>query len=136
MNKSILMQMGPSHLFSETIHKNTGHLSDIAALDSDVMFIECEAYSCTIPATFIKTKHAGHSVKEEHTEDGFTSKRTTRKNYWPFFPLKREQRKATDIAFNRQACVISQWTQCLSAELSRMRDDGLINYNKNHFELL
>jgi CRP-like cAMP-binding protein len=112
------------------------------------MFIECQKLSspCTNACDFhkkliknmlgiVSKKNIALTQKME-----FTSKRTTREKLLAFLSFEAQQAKKSsfDIAFNRQelADYLSVDRSAMSAELSRMRDDGLIRYNKNHFELL
>jgi len=57
------------------------------------------------------------------------------KSFWPIFPVRH---KSFSIPFNRQelADYLSVDRSAMSAELSKLRKEGILNYNKNHFELL
>ena len=70
----------------------------------------------------------------------FTSKRTTREKLLAY--LSAEAKKAENtrfsIPFNRQelADYLSVERSAMSAELSKLRDDGVLRFHKNQFELL
>ena len=68
------------------------------------------------------------------------SRRTTREKLLSY--LSEQSAKAGsevfDIPFNRQqlADYLSVDRSAMSAELGRMRNEGLLRFNRNHFELL
>lgn len=70
----------------------------------------------------------------------FTSRRTTREKLMAY--LSAEAKKAENshfsIAFNRQelADYLSVERSAMSAELSKLRNDGVLKFHKNKFELL
>lgn len=69
----------------------------------------------------------------------FTSKRTTREKLMAY--LSAEAQKAGSshfsIPFNRQelADYLCVERSAMSAELSKLRDDGILSFRKNQFEL-
>jgi len=86
----------------------------------------------------IKNKYYGNISLTQKIE--FISKRTTREKLLAY--LSSEAQKAGSnrfsIPFNRQelADYLSVDRSAMSAELSKLRKEGILNYNKNHFELL
>ena len=70
----------------------------------------------------------------------FTSKRTTREKLLAYLlaEAKKAEGKCFYIPFNRQelADYLSVERSAMSAELSKLRNDGLLNFHKNQFELL
>jgi CRP-like cAMP-binding protein len=68
------------------------------------------------------------------------SKRTTREKLLSYLTEQSELRKSRSFAipFNRQelADYLSVERSALSAEMSRLKTEGIINYRKSHFELL
>ena len=71
---------------------------------------------------------------------GYISNRTTRNKLLAYFSdeAKRHNSASFDIPFNRQqlADFLSVDRSAMSNELSKMRDEGLLEFNKNHFTLL
>lgn len=70
----------------------------------------------------------------------FTSKRTTREKLLSYLSAEAKKSGTSPfyIPFNRQelADYLSVERSAMSAELSKLRDDGVLKYNKNKFELL
>ena len=66
--------------------------------------------------------------------------RSTRDKIRSYLSLEAEKRESNvfDIPFNRQqmADYLAVERSALSKELSKMRAEGIIAYNKNHFEIL
>ena len=123
-------------------------VSVIAAEDAEILFVNCKrvmiscSSACAFHATLIKnlililaqrnvllTQKLGHITQP-----------TTREKLLSY--LSEQARLAGtgffDIPFNREelADYLSVERSAMSAELSKMRKDGLVRYRKNHFELL
>jgi len=66
------------------------------------------------------------------------SKRTTREKLLSFFDAHRNTANRFTVPYNREemAQYLCVDRSAMSYELSRMRDEGLIRYSKNEFELL
>jgi len=66
------------------------------------------------------------------------SKRTTREKLLIFFDIQRGMAKKFTIPYNREelAHYLCVDRSAMSNELCKMRDEGLIRFNKNEFELL
>ena len=66
------------------------------------------------------------------------SKRSTREKLLAYFDLQRGATSRFSIPFNREelANYLCVDRSAMSAELGRMRDEGLIRYTRNEFELL
>lgn len=68
------------------------------------------------------------------------TKRSTREKLLSYLSTQAFMKKSSsfDIPFNRQelADYLSVDRSAMSAELSRMRDEGMIDFKKNHFTLL
>jgi CRP-like cAMP-binding protein len=150
-NRSILAKIGPGNLFGESFactEIRTLPVSVIATADSELLFIDCRrlatpcAYACEFHGRLIRNllnivamKNIALTQKIE-----FTSKRTTREKLMPY--LSAEAKKAGNsrvhIPFRRQelADFLSVERSAMSAELSRLRNDGVLKYHKNEFELL
>ena len=70
---------------------------------------------------------------------GYMSKRTTRDKLMSYLSDEaiRQKNKTFDIPFNRQqlADFLSVDRSAMSNELCKMRDEGLLLFQKNHFTL-
>jgi CRP-like cAMP-binding protein len=66
------------------------------------------------------------------------SKRTTRDKLLAFFDMRRGTEKKFTMPYNREemASYLSVDRSAMSNELSKMRNEGLIAFKKNHFEIL
>lgn len=150
-NRSILANIGAGDLFGESFacaEIRTLPVSVITTAESDLLFIDCYrlAAPCANACAFhrrliqnmlniIAMKNISLTQKIE-----FTSKRTTREKLLAY--ISAEAKKAGSsrfsIPFNRQelADYLSVERSAMSAELSKLRDDGVLNFHKNQFELL
>lgn len=150
-NRSILGKVGVGNIFGESfayaeIEKLP--VSVITTTESELLFIDCRrlANPCSMACNFhnrviknmlkiVSLKNIALTQKNE-----FTSKRTTREKLLAY--LSSEAKKVGSnlfsIPFNRQelADYLSVERSAMSAELSKLRNDGILNYHKNHFELL
>ena len=66
------------------------------------------------------------------------SKRTTKEKLFCFFDYQRNTKKKFTIPFNREemAHYLCVDRSAMSNELCKMRDEGLIKFNKNEFEII
>ena len=150
-NRSILASFGPGQSFAEVYACEPDLAFDInvvAAEDSVVLFLDvgritslCPS-SCTFHARLIRNllgiiakRTYALTRKIEHT-----AKRTTRAKLLSYLSDQAERAGASRFAipFDRQelADYLSVDRSAMSAELSRMKKDGIIDYNKNHFEIV
>lgn len=150
-NRSILDKIGAGNQFGESFacaEIKKIPVSVITTTESDLLFIDYRKLTvpCTKACTFhnklvqnllniISLKNIALTQKIE-----FTSKRTTREKLLAY--LSTEAKKAGSsrfsIPFNRQelADYLAVERSAMSAELSKLRDDGLLTFHKNQFELL
>lgn len=149
-NRSIIAKTGSGNLFGESFacaETKTLPVSVITTAESEILFIDCHRLSvpCTKACGFhsrliqnmlniVSMKNIALTQKIE-----FTSKRTTREKLLAY--LSAEAKKAGSchfvISFNRQelADYLSVERSAMSAELSKLRDAGVLKFNKNQFEL-
>ena len=150
-NRSIMTLIEPGYLFGEAFAcagLDTLPVSVTAACDSTVMLINCKRIlnicgnACVFHNRLVKnllrvmaTKNLMLNQKIE-----FTSKKTTREKLMAYLmsQAKRYHASAFTIPYDRQALAdyLGVERSAMSAELSRMRKEGLIEYQKNHFQLL
>ena len=150
-NRSILAKIGPGNLFGESFAcAEIGALpvsvlaldeSELLLIDRDRLASPC-AKACGFHRGLIQNmlrivamKNIALTQKIE-----FTSKRTTREKLLAY--LSAEAQRAGSgrfaIPFNRQelADYLSVERSAMSAELSKLRNQGVLKYRKNEFELL
>ncbi len=150
-NRSIFSNIGPGHLFAESFacaqHGNIP-VSVVATEESEILFIDCLrlatpcARACGFHAKLIRNllniiarKNIALTQRIE-----FTSRRTTREKLIAY--LCAQSRSAGSpsftIPFDRQemADYLCVERSGLSAALSALRDEGVLRYWKNRFELL
>jgi len=150
-NRSILANIGVGNLFGESFacaEIKSLPVSVIASTESELLFIDCRrlvspcAEACFFHSKLIKNMLSIVSRKNISLTQKieFTSKRTTREKLLAYLSseAKRAKSRSFRIPFNRQelADYLSVDRSAMSAELSRLRDDGALKYHKNQFELL
>jgi len=150
-NRSILDKIGAGNQFGESFacaEIKKLPVSVITTTESDLLFINYRkltipcAKACTFHSKLVQNllniislKNIALTQKIE-----FTSKRTTRDKLLAY--LSTEAKKAGSnlfrIPFNRQelADYLSVERSAMSAELSKLRADGILSFHKNQFELL
>ncbi|HHV29500.1 Crp/Fnr family transcriptional regulator [Acetivibrio mesophilus] len=150
-NRSILANIGVGNLFAESFacaQIEMLPVSVIATTESELLFIDCRkianpcATACSFHSQLIQNllhitamKNISLTQKIE-----FISKRTTREKLIAY--LSAEAQKAGSncfcIPFSRQelADYLSVDRSAMSAELSKLRNEGILKYKKNNFELL
>ena len=150
-NRSIVARMGPAELFGESFAcagVPTLPVSVTAAEDCSVFLIDCRriTVSCNNACSFhnrmiynllqvVATKNLMFNQKIE-----ITSHRTTREKLMAYLLLQAKQQNKTSftIPYDRQALAdyLCVDRSAMSVEISKLRKDGIIACEKNHFELL
>ena len=150
-NRSILRQIGVGEMFGEAyIAPESGVLQNdvVAVEDSTVIFFDvrrilttcssaCRFHSAVIQNLLFAIAEKNRILVQKL---GHMSKRTTREKLLSYLSeeAKRQGSAAVTIPFNRQqlADYLSVDRSAMSNELCKMRDEGLLNFNKNCFHLL
>lgn len=150
-NRSIVARIGPAELFGESFAcagVPTLPVSVTAAEDCSVFLIDCRRItaSCNNACSFhnrmiynllqvVATKNLMFNQKIE-----ITSHRTTREKLMAYLLLQAKQQNKTSftIPYDRQALAdyLCVDRSAMSVEISKLRKDGIIACEKNHFELL
>lgn len=150
-NRSIIAGIGASGLFGESFacaEIKALPVSVVATTESEILFIErsrlespcsnaCGFHSKLIHNMLnsIAKKNVALTQKIE-----FTSKRTTREKLLAYLSAEAQKARSNSfcIPFDRQelADFLSIDRSAMSNELSKLRNDGVLQYNKNQFELL
>lgn len=150
-NQNLLAEVSQGDLLAEAVvcaGLEKFPVSAVAVEDTEALFIDyrriitsCRA-ACAFHSRLIENmlhilakKNIRLLDKLEHI-----TKRTTRDKVLSYLAAQAKQThgKTCDIPFNRRqlADYLSVERSALSAELSKMREAGLIAFHKNHFELL
>jgi CRP-like cAMP-binding protein len=150
-NRDIVNRISVGEMFGEAyIAPESGALpNDVVALeDSTVIFFDvrrittvCSA-SCRFHSMVIQNLFFALSEKNRVLVQklGHISKRSTREKLMSYLSEQAERQNSASfsIPFNRQqlADFLSVDRSAMSNELCKMRDDGLIEFEKNQFRLL
>ncbi len=150
-NRTIISKMSVGEMFGEAFSYaeiTTLPVSVVAVENTRILFINYKqiltncASLCTFHANLIHNmvrilayKNIALTRKIEHT-----SRRTTRDKLLSYLSAQAitAKRQAFDIPFNRQelADYLSVDRSAMSNELCKLRDEGVLAFHKNHFELL
>ena len=150
-NRSILSQIGAGNLFGESFacaNVKALPVSVITTTESELLLIDyCKlatpcAKACTFHSKLIQNMLRIVSIKNIALTQKieFISKRTTREKLLAYLSAEANKAKSNhfNIPFNRQelADYLSVERSAMSAELSKLRKDNVISFQKNHFTLL
>jgi len=150
-NRSIVSEVGPCETFAEAFAYAGSKIipvSIIADERCDVMFIDCIRITqpccnaCDFHRQLILNLMRSMASKNlmYHQRMEITSKRSTREKLLTYLMMQAKKNHANsfDIPYDRQelADFLEVDRSGLSAEISKMRKEGIIKSDKNHFELL
>lgn len=150
-NRSIISIIGVSEMFGEAYAApdSGAMLNDVLAVeDSMVLCFDMERLisicpeACSFHSAVVRNLLFAISEKNRKLVQklGYISERTTREKLIAYLSdeAKRNNSNSFSIPFNRQqlADYLSVDRSALSNELSKMRNDGLLKFCKNRFELL
>ena len=149
-NRSIVNIVNIGEMFGEayTAHDSKPILNDVTAIkDSSVIFLNINkvlnicSSSCQFHSYIIQNLYFAVSEKNQLLVQklGYMSKRTTREKLISYLSdqAKIQGSNSFTIPMNRQqlADFVSVDRSAMSNELCKMRDEGLIVFNKNKFTL-
>ena len=150
-NNSIISTVGAGEVFGEAyVAPGSGAmLNDVAAVeDSAVIFFDlrkmltvcssaCKFHTAVIQNLFFSISEKNRRLVQKLSH---MSKRTTKEKLISYLSeeAKRQNSKTFEISFNRQqlADYLSVDRSAMSNELCKMRDEGLLTFEKNRFTLL
>lgn len=150
-NRSILGNVGPSEVFNEAFacaETNAIPVTVIANEPSEIMLIDCShiLHTCQNNCGFHQQlifnlmKDLAMKTIMFHQRIEVTSKRTTREKLmaYLFLQAKKADSPVFTIPFDRQelADYLEVDRSGLSAEISKLKNEGIINCNRSRFELL
>lgn len=149
-NRNILAAVGAGHCFAETFACSPGavlNVSVIAETNVQVLFLNVKRILTTCPSTcshhsrmirnlLSELAEKNLRLNEKITHIGQRSRRAKILSYLSA-EAQRHGSAEFDIAFSRQqlADYLSVDRSGLSMELSRMQEEGLLEYRKKHFVL-
>ena len=146
---TILTKLGVADIFGEVLACAGIFHSPVtvqAAAATEVLFIDYNKIiasctnACHFHARLIKNMLRLLAEKSLMLEqkNNILAKRTIRDKLWCFFDYQRGAATEFSIPFNREelAHYLCVDRSALSNELGKMRDQGLIKFNKNAFEIL
>ena len=150
-NRSILNVVNTGEMFGESYAApESGFvMNDVMAVeDSDVIFFDvkkiltvcssaCRFHTAVVVNLVYAISERNRSLVQKL---GYMSKRTTREKLIAYLSdeAKRQSSNRFSVPFNRQqmADFLSVDRSAMSNELSKMKNEGLIDFQKNHFILL
>ena len=150
-NRSIVSSAEPAELFAESFacaEVPSVPISIIATEPSEIMLIDCQRiiHSCSNACDFHQQmiynllKNVATKNILFHQKIEITAKRSTREKLMAYLTLqaKKTGSNSFDIPFDRQelADYLEVERSGLSAEISKLRAEGILLSNRNHFELL
>lgn len=150
-NRSIISNMEPSEVFAEDYacaEINSIPVAVIANEPSEIMLIDCShiLHTCSNNCGFHQQliynlmKDLATKTIMLHQRFEATSKRSTREKLMAYLSIeaKKSSSNSFDIPFDRQelADYLEVDRSGLSAEISKLRNEGILESNKNHFKLL
>ena len=150
-NRSILGNVGKSDVFNEDfvcaevksmpVSVTATETSEIMLIKGDHILHTCENH-CAFHRRLIFNlmKDLAQKTIKFHKKIEFTSQRTTREKLLSYLSAEADEKGSNsfDIPYDRQelADYLEVERSGLSAEISKLRSEGIIKNRKNHFELL
>lgn len=150
-NRNILSRMTESETFGESFacaHTDSLPVNVIASENSTILFLNCERIISTCPNAcvfhrqiiynllqLVASKNLAFQKKIE-----ITSKRTTREKLMTYLTMQARQHQSSSftIPYNRQelADYLEVERSAMSAEISKMKKDKIIDCNRYDFKIL
>lgn len=149
--RSIISEVSPPESFGEVFACSDAQksmVSVIATQDSEVLFIDYKkiitacSSACAFHARLIQNMlgFLSDRVLFLHQKLDIVSKRRTRDKLMAFLVQQRAKANSNEflIPYNREelADFLFVDRSAMSAELCKMRDEGVIKFNKNRFEII
>ena len=150
-NKTILVRMKKDELFGETFACGSDNLSVVTFVvseDAKILFLPFDRvmHNCTMACAFhhrlienmvsvIASKNRDLMRKVE-----VVSKRTIREKLLAYLSIQAQQQKTRYFEIPLGRVELSEYLcvdrSALTRELAKMKEDGLIDYDRNHFRIL
>lgn len=149
-NRSIVAEVEPAEMFAETVAAAGAKrmpVSAVASADSEIILLDCRKmlFSCEKNCSFhgrltsnlLRVIAGKNMILNQKLE--IISKRTTREKLMAYllYEAKRKNSEEFEIPYNRQelADFLGVDRSAMSAEIARMRKDGIIDSEKSRFRL-
>ena len=148
--RNIIAEVTASQMFAESYACAFSKLLEVsitAAVPSRILFLDTKkiltscASSCAFHTKIIRNLLSSVAAKNLQLNEKLThiTQRNTREKLLSYLHTKWAQcgKSEFEIPFNREqlASYLSVDRSAMSNELSKMRDEGLIKFHKNHFEM-
>ena len=150
-NRSIVTEVEPSELFAETVASagvEQMPVSVVASTDSEIMLVDCRRalYSCgqgcgfhnMLVSNLLQVVASKNLILNQKLE--IISKRTTREKLMTYLMIQAKQHGGNSftISYDRQelADFLEVDRSGLSAEISKLRKENIIECRRNFFRLL
>ena len=150
-NKTMLLRMGRNEIFGETFACGDDSLSTVTFLvseDATVMFMPFSRvmHSCTMACGFhhrlienMVRLIAGKN-RELMQKVHVVSKRTIREKLLAYLSIQAQQQRQRYFEIPLGRVELAEYLcvdrSALTRELAKMKEDGLIDYDRNHFRIL
>ena len=150
-NKTMLLRMGRNEIFGETFACGDDSLSTVTFLvseDATVMFMPFSRvmHSCTMACGFhhrlienMVRVIAGKN-RELMQKVDVVSKRTIREKLLAYLSIQAQQQRQRYFEIPLGRVELAEYLcvdrSALTRELAKMKEDGLIDYDRNHFRIL
>lgn len=150
-NRVIISEISPGSMFAEGFacaRESKIDVSVMAAEESEILFIDYTKIAVTCPHTcdfhvkLIKNmlEILAKRIVMLNQKIEVISKRTIREKLLAYFEMQKRRAKSSKftIPYNREqlAHFLFADRSAVSRELSKMREEGLIKFKKNRFELI
>lgn len=149
-NRNLMAQVRPGQIFAEAFACSPGSVLNVsaeAAENTEVMWLNVRRILTTCPSAcahhsrMVRNLLSDIAGKNLRLNEKLThmSRRTTREKLLSFLSAEAQRANSSefDLSLNRQqlADYLSVERSAMSAELSRLRDAGVLSCTKNHFIL-
>ena len=149
-NRNLVSGIQPGQLFAEAFACTPGAVLTVsvtAEAACNVLFLDVRrvlapcSHVCTFHGQVMRNLFSELAVKNLRLNDKLThmAQRSTRAKLLSYLSAEatRHASSSFDIPYNRQelADFLSVERSAMSAELSRLKCEGVLSYHKNHFEL-
>ena len=150
-NKTMLLRMGRNEIFGETFACGDDSLSTVTFLvseDATVMFMPFSRvmHSCTMACGFHHrlienmVRLIGGKNRELMQKVDVVSKRTIREKLLAYLSIQAQQQRQRYFEIPLGRVELAEYLcvdrSALTRELAKMKEDGLIDYDRNHFRIL
>ena len=150
-NRNLLANLSAGQLFAEAFACSPGsvmNVSVVAQVDCAVLWLDVKRILTSCPNACAHHAAVSRNLLSELARKNLKlneklthmGQRTTRGKLMSYLSAEAERHGAAefDIPFSRQqlADYLSVERSAISAELCRLRDDGILSFSRNHFRLL